>query len=110
MTDKRTIYLVTTFLGLVVLGGMASVLALTLFDKVVPDILGNVTTTALGALAALLVSTKVDPGQLSSAEPSVTDRPKSGATRAPKLEGGVEARPAATLGVPAPKTTRKRTP
>ena len=82
MTDKRTIFLVTIFLGLVILGGMASVVALTLFDKAIPDIVGNVTTTALGALSALLVSTKVDPGQLSSAEPSVVD-PPAGATLSP---------------------------
>lgn len=74
---------------------MASILTLTLFDKAIPDILGNVTTTALGALSALLVSTKVDPGQLASAEPSVEDKP-AGATRAP--DGYVEKRLATDEG------------
>ena len=98
MTDKKTIYMVTAFLGVVILGGMAAIVTLTLFDKAIPDIIGNVTTTALGALGALLVSTKVDPGQLSSAEPSVTDPPKAGAARAPKPEGYVEQRLATDEG------------
>jgi hypothetical protein len=75
MTDRRTIFLVTLFLGLVVLGGLGAVVTLVLFDKVVPELIGNVTTAALGALSALLVSTRVDPAQIPAERPSAADPP-----------------------------------
>lgn len=83
MTDRRTILLVTTFLGLIVLGGLASVVALTLAGQGVPEVVGLVTTAALGSLASLLVSTRVDPAQLPAAESSVADATKSPAAAKP---------------------------
>lgn len=89
MTDSRVIFLVTMFLGLIVLGGMGAVVALTLSDREIPEMIGLVTTGALGSLASLLVSTRVDPAQLPTAKPSVADSPPSpdpstGATLVPK--------------------------
>jgi hypothetical protein len=57
-TPAGVIRLVTAGLVLVVLTGMISVAVLAANGDVVPEVLGNITTTALGALAALLVSTR----------------------------------------------------
>lgn len=73
MTDRRTVFLVTLALALVVLGGLGGVVFLTAVGRPLPDVLSNITTTALGALGALLVSTRVDPGQLPAQRPSVAD-------------------------------------
>jgi len=75
MTDRRTVFVVTIALAMLCIGGLGSVVALTLFNKAIPDLVSNVVTTALGALAALLASTRSDPGQLPAADPSVADHP-----------------------------------
>lgn len=75
MTDRRVVFAVTIFLGLIVLGGLASIVALTMAGKPVPEMIALTTTTALGSLGTLLASTHVDPGQLPAARPSVEDAP-----------------------------------
>lgn len=75
MTDRRTIFVVTLALALVVLVGLVSMVALALAHVETPDAVASVTTTALGALGALLVSTRVDPAQIPAAEPSAAEVP-----------------------------------
>lgn len=64
MTDRKIVLIVAVGLLVVVLSGIAGVIVLTLASKDVPDVLSNIATTGLGALAALLVSTR------SAGEPS----------------------------------------
>ena len=83
MTDRRTITVVVTSLALLCLGGLAGVVFLAAVNQDIPDLVSNVVTTSLGALAALLASTRVDPGQLPAERPSVADTPKAAAEPKP---------------------------
>lgn len=58
MTDPRTIRIITVALSAVVLVGLVGIIALAAWDKTIPDPLQNITSAALGALAAMLVSTR----------------------------------------------------
>jgi len=57
-TSPKTVQAVTLGLIVVVVAGLVGVVILAATSHPVPDVLGNITTTALGALAALLVSTR----------------------------------------------------
>lgn len=66
MTETKTVRLVIAFLGGVAMLSLALIGAIALLEVDAPDnltsILGTTCTTALGALAAMLVSTRsVDP-------------------------------------------------
>jgi len=60
-TSKLTINLVVILLGVALLSCIGGAIGLTAFNKTVPDQLWTVGTTALGALAAILVSTRTTP-------------------------------------------------
>ena len=62
MTDTRTVQIVAIGLIAVVILALAGGIVLTAFDKEMPVALVGLGTTALGAVAALLVSTKTQPG------------------------------------------------
>lgn len=61
MTDRRTVLAVALGLVLIALAGVAGITLLAFTDHQAPEVLGNVTVGALGALAALLASTRSGP-------------------------------------------------
>lgn len=73
MTDRRTITIVVSCLALSVLGAVAGAIYLEAVGRATPALVSDVAKIALGAIAALLARTSVDPGELPAAEPSVAE-------------------------------------
>ena len=69
-TSKLTINLVVILLGVTLLGCIGGAIWLTSVHDKVPDQLWTVGTTALGALAAILVSTRTTPDPIVLPEPA----------------------------------------
>ena len=61
MTDKRTVLAVVVLLGLVALASLAGAVVLIAFDKAVPDGIWTTGSAAVGALAAVLATTRSIP-------------------------------------------------
>lgn len=61
MTDKSTVRIVTVGLALMALLGLAGMIYLAAIEKPVPDAVSNLTSAAVGAVAALLARTSVEP-------------------------------------------------
>jgi hypothetical protein len=61
VNDGRIVRLVTIALALICGIGMVGIFLLANWSRAIPEVLSSVTTTGLGALSALLVSTHVPP-------------------------------------------------
>jgi hypothetical protein len=61
VNDARIARLVTIALSLICGLGMVAIFLLANWSRAIPEVLSSVTTTALGALSALLVSTHSSP-------------------------------------------------
>ncbi len=60
-TPRNAVMAVILIIGVVTVGGVGAITWLASTHTAVPEVLSSVTTTALGALAALLVSTRTVP-------------------------------------------------
>lgn len=73
MTDRRTITIVVSCLALSVIGAVVGSIYLEAVGRETPALVSDVAKIALGAIAALLARTSVDPGEIPAAEPSVAE-------------------------------------
>lgn len=73
MTDRRTITIVVSCLALAVLGAVTGSIYLEAVGRQTPALVSDVAKIALGAIAALLARTSVDPGEIPAADPSVAE-------------------------------------
>lgn len=62
ITDRRIPLVVVYGLVLVTVMGIGSVSILAFFEKDIPDVLNTVLSAAVGAVAAVLASTRSEPG------------------------------------------------
>lgn len=58
VTDPRTIRIITVALAAITMIGTIGIIGLAAWQREIPDPLQNITSAALGALAAMLVSTR----------------------------------------------------
>lgn len=73
MTDKHVVRIVVASLALAVLGAVCGSIYLEAVGRQTPALVSDVAKIALGAIAALLARTSVDPGQLEAESPSVAE-------------------------------------
>lgn len=77
MTDRRTVYTVVLALAITVVGGVLGSLLLASMDVETPALVSDLAKIALGALGAVLATTRVDPAQLPAPDPNAADPPAS---------------------------------
>lgn len=61
MTDRRTVLTVVIGVAVLAFAGLIGIVVLALFERPIPDALGNVTVGGLTALGAILASTRSSP-------------------------------------------------
>lgn len=91
MTDKRVVFVVAVGLVTLAFGGLAGLIVLAAFDKTIPDLLGYVITTSIGALASLLAVTRSEPLMVTApadAPVPVVEKAAGKATKAAKKDAG----------------------
>lgn len=75
MTDRRTVYTVVLALAVTVVAGVLGSLVLAAVHVDTPAIVADLAKIALGALGAVLATTRVDPAQLPAPDPNAADPP-----------------------------------
>jgi hypothetical protein len=73
LTDKRVVLVVVTALATAVLGAVAGSIYLEAVGRLTPPLVSDVAKIALGAIAALLARTSVDPAQLEAPSPNAAE-------------------------------------